>query len=64
MVVLPRLARALNQPLIAAFLGLVLVAVGVIGLVTDDVRAVWGIVVLVVGLINIIRAIPSAQAPE
>jgi hypothetical protein len=62
MVVLPRLARKLNQPAIAALLGLVLIAVGIIGLATDDIRRGWAIIVLVVGIINLIRAIPDRQA--
>jgi hypothetical protein len=53
----------LNQPGIAALLGLVLVAVGIIGLVTDDIRTVWAIVVLIVGVINLLRAIPHDDSP-
>jgi hypothetical protein len=63
MVVLPRLARFFNQPGIAAILGLVLVAVGILGLVTDDIRAGYAIVVLIVGLINVVRAIPHQDGP-
>jgi uncharacterized membrane protein len=63
MIVLPRLARLLNQPGIAALLGLLLVAVGIIGLVTDDIRTVWAIVVLIVGVINLLRAIPHDDSP-
>jgi uncharacterized membrane protein len=55
MIVLPRLARFFNQPGIAALLGLILVAVGVIGLITDDIRAVWAIVIIIVGVINLVR---------
>jgi hypothetical protein len=54
MVLLPRLARALNAPVIAALLGLILVAVAIIGLVTDDIRTLWAVVILVVGAINLI----------
>ena len=63
MVILPRIARALNAPGIAALLGLVLVAVAIIGLVSDDIRTLWAIVILVVGVINLIRAIPHPDAP-
>jgi hypothetical protein len=63
MVILPRIARALNAPGIAALLGLVLVAVAIIGLVSDDIRTLWAIVILVVGVINLIRAIPHRDTP-
>jgi hypothetical protein len=62
MVLLPRLARALNQPAIATVLGLVLVAVAIIGMVTGDIRALWAIIILVVGAINVLRAIPTRAA--
>jgi hypothetical protein len=51
MVFLPRLARALNAPAIAALLGLVLVAIAIIGLVSDDIRTLW------------LRAFPQRDAP-
>jgi hypothetical protein len=63
MVLLPRLARALNAPGIAALLGLILVGVAIIGLVTDDIRTLWAIIVLVAGVINLLRAIPHHDAP-
>jgi hypothetical protein len=59
MVVLPRLARALNAPAIAALLGLVLIAVAIAGLVTDDIRRGYAIVILVVGVINLLRSFPT-----
>ena len=55
MVILPRLARALNAPAVAAVLGLILIAVGIIGLATDDIRAGYAIVILIIGLINLVR---------
>jgi hypothetical protein len=58
MVVLPRLARALNAPVIAALLGLVLIAVAIAGLVTDDIRRGYAIIILVVGVINLLRSFP------
>jgi hypothetical protein len=61
MVILPRLARALNAPLIAAVLGLILIAVAIIGLATDDIRTRWAIIILVVGAINVLRAIPQER---
>jgi hypothetical protein len=45
-VILPRLARALNAPAVAAVLGLVLIAVAIIGLATDDIRIGYAIVIL------------------
>ena len=62
MVLLPRLARALNKPAIATMLGLVLVAVGIIGMVTGDIKTLWAIIILVVGAINVLRAIPIRDA--
>lgn len=54
-VILPRLARALNAPAVAAVLGLILIAVGIVGLATDDIRTGYAIVILIVGLINLVR---------
>ena len=65
MVLLPRLARALNKPAIATMLGLVLVAVAIIGMVTGDIETLWAIIILVVllvGAINVLRAIPIRDA--
>jgi hypothetical protein len=58
MVLLPRLARALNSPLIATLLAVLLIAVGIFGIVTDDIRTGYAVVVLIVGLVNLIRALP------
>jgi hypothetical protein len=60
-VILPRLARALNAPAVAAVLGLILIAVGVIGLATDDIRAGYAIIILIVGLINLLRTMSSRR---
>ena len=62
MVFLPRLARALNKPGIATVLGLVLVAVAIIGMTSGDIRTRWAIIILVVGAINLLRAIPTRDA--
>jgi len=56
MVVLPRLARALNAPVIAALLGAILIVVAIIGLLTDDIRTRWAVIILIVGIINVFRA--------
>lgn len=58
MVLLPRLARALNSPVIATLLAVLLIAVGILGIVTDDIRTGYAVVVLIVGLVNLIRALP------
>jgi hypothetical protein len=57
MVILPRLARALNAPAVAAALGLILIAVAVIGLATDDIRSGWAIIILIVGVVNLVRTL-------
>ena len=54
-VILPRLARALNAPAVAAVIGLILIAVGIFGLATDDIPTGYAIVILIVGLINLVR---------
>lgn len=63
MVLLPRLARALNSPAIATLLAVALIAVGIFGLVTDDIRTGYAVVVLIVGIINLIRALPYRRSP-
>ena len=58
MVLLPRIARALNSPAVATLLAVLLVGVGIVGLITDDIPTRWAVIVLIVGIINLIRAIP------
>jgi hypothetical protein len=62
MVILPRLARALNQPAVALVLALILIVVGIVGIATDDIRTRLGIIIITVGAINLIRAIPHRDA--
>jgi hypothetical protein len=57
MVILPRIARALHHPGVAAFLGLVLLAIGCYGLVSGNIPRLWSIVIIVVGAINIFRLV-------
>jgi hypothetical protein len=57
-VILPRLARALHQPAVAVVLGVILVVVGVIGLATHDIAKGFSILIIVVGTINVGRALP------
>ena len=52
---------ALKKPAIAAALGLVLVAVAIIGIVTGDIGTGWAIIILVVGAIDVLRAIPHPR---
>ena len=62
MVILPRLARALNSPGIATALALILIVVGIVGIATDDISTRWGIIIITVGVINLIRALPHRDA--
>jgi type IV secretory pathway VirB2 component (pilin) len=62
MVLLPRLARALNKPAIATVLAVVLIVVAIIGMVTGDIPTRWAIIILVIGAINLLRAIPTPDA--
>ena len=39
-------------------IGVILIVVGIIGIATDDISTRWGIIVITVGVINLIRAIP------
>jgi hypothetical protein len=61
MVLLPRLARRLNSPAIATLLALVLIGVGIFGIATDDIRTAYAVVVLLVGVINLVRALPYGR---
>ena len=67
MVVLPRLARAFNHPGVGVALAVILIAVGVIGLATDDIKKGYAIAIIVVGAINFLRALSrdddGAEAP-
>jgi hypothetical protein len=63
-VILPRLARALNQPLIAIVLAVILIVIGVLGLVSDDIKHGYAIGIIVIGVLNIIRAQPKAEEEQ
>jgi hypothetical protein len=58
MVILPRLARALNSPAIATLLAALLIVVGILGIATDDIPTHYAVIVLVVGVVNLVRALP------
>jgi hypothetical protein len=51
------LARALNYPGVGVALAVILIAVGVIGLATDDIKKGYAIGIIVVGAINLLRAL-------
>jgi hypothetical protein len=51
------LARALNHPGVAVALAVILIAVGVIGLATDDIKKGYAIAIIAVGAINLLRAL-------
>jgi hypothetical protein len=57
-VILPRLARALHHPSVAIALGVILVAVGVIGLVSHEIAKGFAILIIVAGTINVLRVLP------
>jgi hypothetical protein len=61
MILLPRLMRALHHPGLAVLLGVVLIGVAVFGLATGDIKTVWAMIILVVGAINVLRAIPQPK---
>jgi ABC-type Mn2+/Zn2+ transport system permease subunit len=52
---LPRIAKTLHHPMLAAFLGLVLLAIGIYGLATKDIPKWWSIIIIVVGALNLLR---------
>jgi hypothetical protein len=56
-IVLPRLARVLNHPSVGIALAVILIAVGVIGLSTDDIKKGYAIGIIVVGAISLLRAL-------
>jgi hypothetical protein len=51
------LARTLNQPGVAVALAVILIAVGVIGLAAHDIEKGYAIAIIVVGAINLLRAL-------
>jgi hypothetical protein len=58
MLLLPRLAQRLNSPAIATLLAVLLIGVAIFGLVTNDIPTGYAVVVLIVGIVNLIRALP------
>ena len=60
--VLPRFARGLNHPVLAVALAVILIVVGVIGLATNDIKNGYGIAIIVVGAIGLLRALSRNDA--
>jgi hypothetical protein len=58
-VILPRLARRLNSPAIATALAAILIVLGVAGLISNEIPNAYSIVIIVVGLVNLVRALPQ-----
>ena len=63
MVFLPRIARSLHHPALAVMLGFLLVAIAIFGLVSGDIPKIWAVLVLVVGALNVLRAVPHPDRP-
>jgi hypothetical protein len=53
--ILPRIAKALHHPALAAFLGLVLLAIGIFGLASSKIPRWSSILIIVVGVINMLQ---------
>jgi hypothetical protein len=62
MIFLPRIARSLHHPALAVLLGFVLVGIAIYGLVSGNIPKLWAILVLVVGALNVLRAIPRPDS--
>lgn len=64
MFVLPRIARTLHHPMLAGFLGLVLLAIGIFGLATKDLPKWSSIVIIVVGALNLLRLLAKPNEDQ
>jgi hypothetical protein len=62
MILLPRLARSLHHPGLAAALGVVLLGICIFGLISGDIPTLWAVLIGVVGAINLMRLL--APAPD
>jgi hypothetical protein len=58
MIFLPRIARSLHHPALAVVLGMVLVGIAIFGLVGANISKLWAILILVVGALSMMRAVP------
>jgi hypothetical protein len=50
--------------LIAIVLAVILIVIGVLGLVSDDIKHGYAIGIIVIGVLNFIRAQPKAEEEE
>ena len=57
------LSKKINSPWLAAFLGLVLIGVAIYGLAENDMPTLIAILIMVIGVINMLRLLPHADAP-
>ena len=57
------LSRKIQSPLLAAALGVVLIAVAIYGLTKDQMPTWMGVVVIVVGVMNVMRLLPEKGEP-
>jgi hypothetical protein len=63
-IILPRIARALHHPALAAFLGLVLLAIGIYGLASAQIPKWWSIIIIVVGALNVLRLLGNPSEDQ
>ena len=57
MVILPRLARSLQHPMLAGLLGVILIAIGLYGIIGNHIATGWSILLIVIGAINLLRLV-------
>jgi hypothetical protein len=57
MIFLPRIARALHHPGLAAALGLLIIGIGLYGIVSGSIPTLWSTIIVVVGVLNVMRLI-------
>jgi hypothetical protein len=58
------LSRKINSPWLAAALGLVLIVLGINGLIQANMPTIVAILIIVVGVINMLRLLPSGSEDE
>jgi len=59
MIILPRIASALHHPALTVILGFLLLAIGIYGLVSNEIAEWWSIIIIVVGGLNVLRLVPN-----
>ena len=58
------LSRKIENPWLAALLGLVLIGVAIYGISTDKIGALLAIIIIAVGVMNLLRLLPVFIHPE